>query len=90
MNKDKLLYIFFISPSSLTSGVVRCSPGHPAELRLFPGQLELDHPVSLRESVLCLRLVLAHHTPPGQHFTQLAHSLSETHETLHYKVELFY
>lgn len=53
------------SPSSLTSGVVRCSAGHPSELRLFPGKLKLDHPVSLWESVLCFWLVLAHHTPSG-------------------------
>ena len=46
-------------------GAFRCGPGDSSKLWLCPWKLQLDHPVPLWESVLCLWILLAYHAPTG-------------------------
>lgn len=46
-------------------GALWCSPGDSSQLWLCPWKFQLDYPVPLRESILCLWILLAYHTPPG-------------------------
>lgn len=48
------------------AGVVWSCTSLPIELRLLAGQLQLDHPVSPREGVLCVWLISTHHTSSGR------------------------
>lgn len=58
--KINVLVHFFLPP-----GVVWSCAGLPLKLWLLTGQLQLDHPVSLWESVLCVRFIPPHHTSTG-------------------------
>ena len=46
-------------------GAFRRGPGDSSKLWLCPWKLQLDHPVPLWESVLCLWILLAYHAPTG-------------------------
>lgn len=55
-----LLLVFFLA------GVVWSCTSLPIKLRLLAGELQLDHPVSPREGVLCVWLISTHHTSSGR------------------------
>lgn len=83
-----LLYFCVLTvTTSLSPGVVWSGPGLALKLWLLLGELQLDHPVSPREGVLCVGLVPPHHTSTGR-TKRLNGVTPEVHNGIHPSVPL--